>query len=132
MSLLNIADNLKLLRNKSGYTLESLAEIISVSRQTVAKWEAGESYPDLLNCVKLTSLYRISLDELVNKPLRDLETVGYSTDGGRICGVLDLSKEGTITLPRPVMEMFDMQPGEKILLLADKKQGIAIIKCSQF
>ena len=36
-----IADNLKLMRNKQGYTLESLAEIISVSRQTIAKWEAG-------------------------------------------------------------------------------------------
>ncbi|MBR5536675.1 MAG: helix-turn-helix domain-containing protein [Clostridia bacterium] len=129
---LNIADNLKLLRYKSGYTLENLAEIISVSRQTVAKWEAGESYPDLLNCVKLTSLYRVSLDELVNKPLRDLETIGYSVDGGRICGVLDMSGEGTITLPKPVMDMFDMKPGEKVLLLADQRQGIAIIKCSRF
>ncbi len=127
-----IADNLKLLRNKHGYTLESLAEIISVSRQTVAKWEAGESYPDLVNCVKLTSLYKITLDELVNKPMRDMETVGYATDGNRICGVLDLEEEGVIRLPRPVMELFDIKAGEKILLLADKKQGIAIVKCTQF
>ena len=127
-----IADNLKLLRNKHGYTLESLAEIISVSRQTVAKWEAGESYPDLVNCVKLTSLYKITLDELVNKPMRDMETVGYATDGNRICGVLDLEEDGVIRLPRPVMELFDIKAGEKILLLADKKQGIAIVKCTQF
>lgn len=38
-----IADNLKLLRYRSGYTLEAIAEIISVSRQSVAKWESGVS-----------------------------------------------------------------------------------------
>ena len=38
-----IADNLKILRHKNGYTLEAIAEIISVSRQSVAKWEAGVS-----------------------------------------------------------------------------------------
>ena len=64
-----IADNLKLLRYKHDYTLEAIAEIISVSRQSVAKWEAGDSVPDIVNCVKLASLYKITLDELVNKPL---------------------------------------------------------------
>ena len=127
-----IADNLKLMRSKYGYTLESLAEIVDVSRQTIAKWEAGESYPDIENCVKLAYLYKVSLDELVNKPLWDVQVTDSSNGANKICGVLDLSEEGTITLPKPVMEMFDIKPGEKILLLADKKQGIAIIKCSQF
>lgn len=127
-----IADNLKLMRNKHGYTLESLAEIISVSRQTIAKWESGESYPDIINCVKLATLFKISLDELVNKPLRDAQVNDFSTGENKICGILDLSEEGTITFPKPVMEMFNIKPGEKILLLADRKQGIAIVKCSQF
>ena len=43
-----IADNLKLLRYKHDYTLEAIAEIISVSRQSVAKWEAGDSVPDIV------------------------------------------------------------------------------------
>ena len=64
-----IADNLKFLRHKNGYTLEAIAEIISVSRQSVAKWESGDSVPDIVNCVKLASLYKISLDELVNRSL---------------------------------------------------------------
>lgn len=127
-----IADNLKLMRNKQGYTLEGLAEIISVSRQTIAKWEAGESYPDIMNCVKLATLFKISLDELVNKPLREAQVNDFSTGENKICGVLDLTEEGTITLPKLVMEMFNIHPGEKILLLADRKQGIAIVKCSQF
>ena len=40
-----------MLRSNSNYTLEEVAEIIGVSRQTIAKWEAGETYPDIENCV---------------------------------------------------------------------------------
>ena len=51
-----ISDNLSFLRQKNGYTLETLAEIISVSRQTIAKWEIGDSLPDIINCTRLASL----------------------------------------------------------------------------
>jgi len=127
-----IADNLKLLRYRSGYTLEAIAEIISVSRQSVAKWESGDSVPDIVNCVKLASLYKISLDELVNKPLTAAVSGEFSTGCGRICGVLEISGEGCVRLPDSVMELFDLQPGGKVLLLADQRQGLALVKCSQF
>jgi len=127
-----IAENLKFLRYQNGYTLEALAEIISVSRQSVAKWESGDSLPDILNCVKLASLYKISLDELVNRPLETAVINDFASDSNRICGVLEISEEATIPFPKPVMDMFDIHCGEKILLLADKKQGIALVKCSQF
>ena len=127
-----IADNLNLMRQKSGYSLEALAEIISVSRQTIAKWELGDSYPDLMNCMKLASLYKVSLDELVNKPMREIQNRDFLSLDNKIGGVIDVSEEGTIRIPDTVLEMFDIHPGEKVLLLADKKQGIALIKCSYF
>ena len=127
-----IADNLNLMRQKSGYSLEALAEIISVSRQTIAKWEMGDSYPDLMNCMKLASLYKVSLDELVNKPMREIQNSDFLSLDNKIGGELDVSEEGTIRIPDTVLEMFDIHPGEKVLLLADKKQGIALIKCSYF
>lgn len=127
-----IADNLKLLRYKNGYTLEAIAEIISVSRQSVAKWETGDSVPDVINCVKLASLYKISLDELVNTPLEKAISTDFDSKNGRICGVLEVTPESTIRIPDSVMELFDLQCGGKLLLLADKKQGIALLKCSQF
>ena len=127
-----IADNLKLLRYQNGYTLEAIAEIISVSRQSVAKWEGGDSVPDIVNCVKLASLYKISLDELVNRPLRNVMDNDFPTESDRVCGVLEVSQEQTIRIPDPVMELFDLRCGGKVLLLADKKQGIALVKCSQF
>jgi len=127
-----IAENLKTLRYKNGYTLEAIAEIISVSRQSVAKWEVGDSVPDIINCVKLASLYKISLDELVNRPLKDAINSDFATTNGRICGVLDISDENTIRIPEAVMEMFNIHQNDKVLLLADKKQGIALVKCSRF
>ena len=127
-----IAENLKALRYKNGYTLEAIAEITSVSRQSVAKWEVGSSVPDIINCVKLASLYKISLDELVNKPLRATITNDFVPENDRICGVLDISKENTIRLPEAVMDMFDITCDDKVLLLADRQQGIALVKCSKF
>ena len=127
-----IADNLKILRYKNGYTLEAIAEIISVSRQSVSKWETGDSIPDIVNCVKLASLYKISLDELVSRPLKSVIDSNFLSEDGRICGVLEISDTNTIQIPDSVMDMFDMRCSNKILLLADQKKGIALVKCSQF
>lgn len=57
---LRIGDNIRLLRNASRYSLEELSEIIGVSRQTIAKWEANETNPDIDNCVKLSTLFKKS------------------------------------------------------------------------
>lgn len=127
-----IAENLSLLRQKNGYTLEALAEIISVSRQTIAKWEAGDSHPDIVNCLKLATLFKVSLDELVNKPLKDAMNGEFAIEEGRICGVLNVSEQGTIQIPDPIMEMFEIKRGDPMLVLADRKQGLALVKCSRF
>ena len=39
---------------------EKLAEKIGISRQAVAKWEVGESYPDINKLIILSDLFRIS------------------------------------------------------------------------
>lgn len=127
-----ISENLKFLRYRNGYTLEAIAEIISVSRQSVAKWESGDSVPDVMNCIKLASLYKISLDELVNSPLKNIVAENFATDGSRICGVLELSPDSTIRVPDVVKQAFNIHCGDKLLLLADKNQGIALVKCSKF
>ncbi len=127
-----IAENLCFLRQNHGYTLEAIAEIISVSRQTVSKWEMGETYPDITNCAKLASLYKISLDELVSKPLKDAVSCEFSVKEDYICGLVEISDDGSVMLPDVVREMFEIQPGDTVLLLADKKRGIALVKCSYF
>ena len=46
--------------------------------------------------------------------------------------MLEISPEGTIRIPDSVMDVFNLQRGDKVLLLADRKQGIALVKCSKF
>lgn len=58
--------NLTALRKMNQYTQEEVASRIGVSRQAVAKWENGESAPDVINCNALAEMYNVSLDDLVN------------------------------------------------------------------
>lgn len=62
----HLAYNLATLRKQQRLTLEQVAERIGVTRQAVAKWETGESMPDLINCDALATLYNVSLDDLVH------------------------------------------------------------------
>ena len=55
----NIARNLTTLRQLNKYSQEDVAEQIGVSRQAVAKWESGESVPDIVNCDALARLYSV-------------------------------------------------------------------------
>ena len=125
---INLAENLRILRQKSGYSLEAVAEFTDVSRQAVGKWEMGESLPDLPNTLKLATLYKVSLDELVLQKLSEKSPQQNS----KVMGMLEVGNTGQIHLPDEVMSLFDIHTGENVLLLADKAQGIAIMKCSQF
>ena len=60
-----LSDKLQVLRKSRGYTQEELAENISVSRQAVAKWEAGQGYPDITNLISLSELFHVTVDYLV-------------------------------------------------------------------
>ena len=53
------------LRKQKGLSQEELANRLNVSRQTVSKWEVGESSPDMEKLVAISELFGISLDELV-------------------------------------------------------------------
>ncbi|MDE7432459.1 MAG: helix-turn-helix domain-containing protein [Lachnospiraceae bacterium] len=53
------------LRKKNGLSQEELAGKLNVTRQTISKWELGESTPDMEKLVMLGDYFNISLDELV-------------------------------------------------------------------
>ena len=62
---MEIGKQLKNARMHSGLTQENVAEKIHVSRQTISNWENEKSYPDIINVIELSSLYSISLDDLL-------------------------------------------------------------------
>ena len=60
-----VAQRLAELRRAKGYSQESLAHKLGLSRQAVSKWERAESSPDTENLIALAKLYSVSLDELL-------------------------------------------------------------------
>ena len=65
---------------KSGFTQETVAERINVSRQTISNWENEKSYPDIISVIELSSLYSISLDDLLKGDERMMEHLEESTN----------------------------------------------------
>lgn len=53
-------------RRKSGLSQEEVAEKLGVSRQTVSKWELDETLPDIRQSKRLSTLYHVTLDGLVD------------------------------------------------------------------
>lgn len=62
---MSFASGLYHARKKSGLSQENVAEKLGVSRQTISKWETGETLPDIRQSKRLAVLYHITLDELV-------------------------------------------------------------------
>ena len=58
-------EKLLAMRKKQGLSQEELGMELQVSRQTISKWEAGQSYPDFQRLVMLSDYFGMSLDELV-------------------------------------------------------------------
>ena len=126
----NIACNLTILRQLNQYTQEEVAERIGVSRQAVAKWETGQSVPDILNCDALAKLYDVELDDLIHY---DQEQTGKSIPpkGKHIFGTVRVGERGQIVLPKQARDVFKIKPGDKLIVLGDEEPehpGIALMK----
>ncbi|MDU6340785.1 MAG: DUF5680 domain-containing protein [Clostridium sp.] len=62
---MNFNDKLQKLRKDKGLSQEALAELVKVSRQAVAKWELGGTYPDIDNLITLSEIFKVSIDKLL-------------------------------------------------------------------
>lgn len=60
------ANKLKTLRKEKGLSQDALAEMLGISRQSISKWERGESSPDTDNLLALAQVYGITVDEIIN------------------------------------------------------------------
>lgn len=121
-------NNLKLFRKKFGLTQEQIAERLGVSRQAVAKWERGDSLPDIDNIIALADMYEVTIDSLV----RNMTTISDTTDEKKhMFGVTKVNDKGQITLPKKCRDVFDIKPGDALLLLGDEERGLALVKIDE-
>ena len=68
------ADKLIYLRKKHSMTQEELADRLEVTRQSISKWESGQSMPDLPKIVQLSRLFGVSTDYLINDDIQSSGT----------------------------------------------------------
>lgn len=116
-------DNLKILRKQMGLTQEAIAEKLGVSRQAVAKWERGDTMPDIEICIKLADIYGTTVDLLV----RNADAEEHIGDGKHIFGCTKMNAKGQITLPANCRKVFGLKEGDNILVLGDEEKGIALV-----
>lgn len=121
-------DNLIQLRKLHQMTQEDLAEVAGVSRQAIAKWEAGESTPDIEKCRLLAEAFDVSLDDLVNHKPEDNLGLGVAPKGKHLFGLVTVGDKGQIVIPAQARKLFEISAGDKLVVLGDEGQGMALMK----
>jgi AbrB family looped-hinge helix DNA binding protein len=125
-------DNLIQMRKLLQMTQDDIAEKLDVTRQSVAKWEAGESVPDLNKCRLLADLFGISLDDLANYESDDNLGLSLPPKGKHFFGLATVGDKGQIVIPAKARKIFNISTGDQLAVLGDENSGLALIKPENF
>ena len=86
---MEVGAHIKKYRMNMGISQEELAEKVYVSRQTVSNWETEKNYPDIHSILLLSSVFNVSLDQLIKgdveimkKEIKDTEIKKLNKYGG--------------------------------------------------
>ena len=121
-------ENLIELRKLHNMSQEELSELIGISRQTLSKYETGESLPDIEKCKMIADVFGVLLDDLVKYNKVDNMGLGVPPKGKHMFGMVKVGDKGQIVIPAKARKVFDIKPGDSLIVLGDEEQGIAIIK----
>lgn len=128
-----VSENIMKLRKKYNYSQEDVAEKIGVTRQTIAKWENGESVPDVLYSNALAELFNVTLDNLVNfKESEDGLISDIPPKGKHIFGTVTVGDKGQIVIPVKARRIFNIKPGDTLMFLGDEERGLALMDTDFF
>ena len=126
-------DNLVHLRKLNRMTQEDVAEKVGVTRQAIAKWESGETVPDLDKCRLLADVFGVSLDDLANYKAEENLGLDLPPKGKHLFGIVTVGDKGQIVIPAKARKLFDISAaGDQLVVLGDEGQGLAIIKAQSF
>ncbi|GIN08599.1 AbrB family transcriptional regulator [Shouchella clausii] len=127
-----IGINIRVLRKKHKLSQEQLAEKVNVSRQTVAKWESEEAFPDIFKCKMLSDIFQVTIDQL-SRDMSEEEANQLRPKGKQFFGVVKVGERGQMVIPKQAREMYQIHAGDKLVVLGeDATKGIAILKSEGF
>ena len=72
---MKFGENLKIIRKSKKMSQDDLAEKLNVSRQSVSKWETGESYPEMNNILELCKIFNIKINDLIHTDMSDISSL---------------------------------------------------------
>lgn len=121
-----ISENLLTLRKMKNLSQEQVAEAAGVSRQAYTRWEKGETVPDIESCAALAEFYRVSLDELVNFSAQENRGLPVPPRGKHLFGMVNVGEKGQIVIPKKARDIFGIKAGDRLVVLGDELQGIAL------
>lgn len=129
-----LKDNLISLRNIRGCSQEEIAEAIGISRQAYAKWEKGETIPDIDKCAKLAEYYGTTVDALISTEDKTIAglPIAPAPKGKHIWGTVIVNDRGQIVIPKGARELFQIHGGDRLIVLGDENEGIALVKAEVF
>ncbi len=84
---MEIGKKLMYLRKKNSLSQEELAEKVGVARQTISKWELGETSPDLKQAKELSKIFNVSLDELTDNNIKNI-LVEKTSNTEKLAGII--------------------------------------------
>ena len=122
------AENLVALRKVHAMSQEELAERIGVSRQTLSKYETGESLPDIEKCKALADVFGITVDDLICYEKSAGMGLGIPPRGKHVFGLVRVGEKGQIVIPAKARTVFHIKPGDNLIVIGDESQGIALIR----
>ena len=128
---MGIAENILATRVALRLTQEQLAQAVGVSRQTVAKWESGETSPDLEHAAALADVLGTTIDDLAFFDGGAL-VQGAPPRGKHLFGNVKVGERGQIVIPKEARDLFDIKPGDKLVVLGEEGRGIALVKEAVF
>ena len=98
---------LKKLRNDKGISQDALGEALGISRQSVSKWEQGNSTPDIDNIGKLAEFYGVSIDSIVKgeaDEAKENEQTAQSEEAKAVNELIDLRARKSLRIKRQKKE----------------------------
>ena len=127
-----LKDNIVQLRKLRNFTQEALAEKVGVTRQALAKWESGDTLPDLEKSKLLAEALDVSLDDLANHEAKSSFGLAVPPKGKHLFGTVTVGDKGQIVIPVKARKVFGIKAGDALVVLGDEERGLALLKADDF
>ena len=94
---------------------------------------AGETVPDIEKCDRLAKFYDITIDALLHQE----NTVGNTRlapapPGKHLWGTVTIGSKGQIVIPKAARDIFNLNSGDRLIVLGDEAEGIALVKAEEW